>query len=592
MAGRADMKSARTLHTGVAAAAAAALLALGSAGGAVADSSAPVLTAGSAWVVEKTTTLAGLSIPPGVHLRAPPGHGLTMTVAGVDTAMAPGAYQGKVVLTPTEDIVVKSASVAPHALRTALYIEDGRIVPEKSVTAAVVGGVVTGTHASDISITSRAENFNGIIVTGTSRYVFNRLRLDLTGNGGDDTDGFGAGILTSGHAEVTLDAAKITTRGAIRTAVFVAGYSTMHINNSAIEVFPGTLPAGYQENIGDGRVMMEVPWMLGLSGNVRATNTVEHGTIYYQHSHIKSHGWGALSTDGVQVVRLYADDTLIENEGAGYGAYALGDAIDTFRHCRFEVVDYGLIVGGKGTGVFTDGTRVHSQRFGVMLHQGGGGSLIIDKGSQFHTGSTLIEIKGRGANIAIDGAQLRADNGVLVQTMDNDDPFMKAMMAKGGMPPGAGLSPGPAAAPPKNDVAVSLSHVRLQGDLLHAQTDLGEMIVALKSDVTLSGAISTAVATPATGKDPTRATYREIGEVRNALGPATGQHGLSVSIESGSEWTVGRTSYLTKLDVAEGASVRAPAGHALVMKVNGADTELKPGHYVGQIELGVRASAG
>ena len=65
---------------------------------------------------------------------------------------------------------------------------------------------------------------------------------------------------------------------------------------------------------------------------------------------IMAHGWGALSTDGVRVVRMYVTDSSIETEGSGYGAYALEDAVDTFSHCTFKVNDYGLIIGGKGTG--------------------------------------------------------------------------------------------------------------------------------------------------------------------------------------------------------------------------------------------------
>lgn len=542
------------------------------------------LTTGSTWTVDQTTTLNGLTIPEGAMIAAPAGHSLTMTVDGVDTAIAPGTYAGKVVLTPTDDITVKSASVAPHHFRAALYV-DGTVVPSKSVSSAIVTGTVTNAAASDVSITSKEENFNGIIVTGDSHYVINNPKIDLTGNGGDDTDGFGAGILSSDHADVTVNAATITTKGAIRTAIFVGGASTMRINNSSIEVFGGTLPPDYQFNIGDGKVMMEVPWMLGLVGNVRATNATEHGTVYYNHSHIKAHGWGALSTDGVEVVRMYVNDSLIETVDSGYGAYALEDAVDTFSRCTFNVVDYGLIIGGKGTGIFTDGTRVTSGRFGVMMHQGGGGGLTIDKGSVFNTKSTLIEVKGRGANITVDNAKLHADNGILLQTMDNDDPYMKAMLAKGGIAPGAGLSPGSSAAP-KNDVTASFSNVRLAGDLVHAMTDLGELTVSLKSHAVLTGAISTATATPSTGIEPTRATYYLIGDVKNEYGPA-GTHGLSVLLDGGSEWIVAKTSYLTALRIAPGAALKAPRGRTLALTVNGAAAPIKPGSYAGQIILAV-----
>jgi hypothetical protein len=361
----------------------------------------------------------------------------------------------------------------------------------------------------------------------------------------------------------------------------------MHVNRAHIEVYPGTLPPDYQTNIGDGRVMMEVPWMLGLSGNVRATNVTERGTVYYSHSHFKAHGWGALSTDGVEKVRMNVDDSLIETEGAGYGAYALGDAIDTFHHTVFNVDDYGLIIGGGGSGIFTDATRVNSRRFGIMLHQGGGGSIVINKGSSFHTGSTLIEVKGRGTSIVVDHAKLRADNGILLQTMDNDDPFMKAMMAKGGMAPGAAMDPHQAPRPPANDVTATFSNVRLDGDLLHAMGDLGSLSVTLGAHAIVEGAISTSTTAPINGVEPTQQTYLLIGQVANTLAPTPGPHGLTVSLKAGSEWSVRTTSYLNTLKLAPGAALHASLGNGIALLVDGVQKPIKPGIYNGQLVLKV-----
>jgi hypothetical protein len=551
---------------------------------AVAQAGAPPLAAGSTWTVAETTTLTELTIPEGAHIAAAAGHSLTMTINGVESPIEAGSYQGVIVLTVTDEVLVKSASVAAHPFRAALYVDNGKIIESKSVRAALVNGTVTDSRADHVSITSQGEDFNGIIVTGNSHYTIDRPQISFTGNGGDDTDGFGDAILSSGHADVTVNDARIFTKGAIRAALFVAGDSTMHVNRAHIEVYPGTLPPDYQTNIGDGRVMMEVPWMLGLSGNVRATNVTERGTVYYSHSHFKAHGWGALSTDGVEKVRMSVDDSLIETEGAGYGAYALGDAVDTFHHSVFNVDDYGLIVGGGGSGIFTDGTRVNSRRFGIMLHQGGGGSIVINKGSSFHTGSTLIEVKGRGTSIVVDHAKLRADNGILLQTMDNDDPFM---MAKGGMAPGAGMDPHQAPKPPANDVTATFSHVHLDGDLLHAMGDLGALTVTLGQRAVLEGAISTSTTAPINGVDPTQDTYLLIGQVKNTLGPAAGPHGLTVSLKTGSEWAVRTTSYLNTLKLAPGAALHATRGNGITLSVDGVERPIRPGTYSGQIVLKV-----
>ena len=212
--------------------------------------------------------------------------------------------------------------------------------------------------------------------------------------------------------------------------------------------------------------------------------------------------------------------------------------------------------------------------------------MTIEKGSAFHTRSTLIEVKGRGASIVIDNAKLQADNGILLQTMDNDDPFMKAIMARGAMAPGAGMSPGSAKAP-GSDVTVRFNHVRLAGDLVHAMTDLGDLTVTLQSDASLEGAITTATAAPSTGKEPTRETYYRIGEVKNTFGPTSGAHGLICVLESGSKWTVTKTSYLNALKLADGAGITATKGSKVTLMVDGVVMPLKAGTYTGKITLQV-----
>src|SRR5271168_2207259 len=459
----------------------------------------PVLTAGSRWVVEKTTQLNSLIIPVGAMLAAPAGQSLTMTVDGVGTAIKPGTYQGNVVLTVTDDILAKFDDMAPFHYRTAVYVDDGRYAVEKSVAAAVVGGQVTDAAATNISITSNEEKFNGIIVTGNSRYAVENPKISLNGNG-NDFAGLGAAIMSSGKADVTVERANITTRGAVRTGVFVGGNSTMRVNDSSIEVFNGTLPAGYKFNIDAGK-MMEVPWMLGLSGNVRATMLVDHGTVYYNHSHIKAQAWGALSTDGPGVFRMYVTDSLIETVDSGYGAYSIGDSLDRFSHCTFNVADIGLIIAADGSAIFTDGTVLNSRRFGVVMHSGiGGGTLTIDKGSVFNTRSTAIQVKGRGTQIIIDDAKINAANSIILQAMINDDP-----MAPTGPFPGA---PGSADAPGSavsSAVTATFRNVALKGDIINSRTSQGDMGLTFEN-ARITGSITTALAVSSTGKVPTAQT--------------------------------------------------------------------------------------
>ncbi|WDS35040.1 hypothetical protein [Pseudoxanthomonas sp.] len=550
------------------------------------------LAAGKPWVVQAPATSDGLVIKEGALPVAAAGKQLTMTVDGMTTPIAPGSYRGKVVLTPTDDVVVTYKQLDPHQFRSAIYVNDGRYVAGKSVAAAVQGGSVDDQGARGVRIDSNEARFNGVVVTGDSKYTLDAPVIDLVGNGGNDFAGYGAAIMSSGNAEVTVNRPKIRTHGAIRTAIFVGGKSTMHVNDADIEVYNGTLPADYKFTIEVGK-MMEVPWMLGLHGNVRATNLVDHGTVYYTRAHIKAQGWGALSTDDAAVTRMYVKDSLIEVIDSGYGAYSIGDSIDSFSNSTLNVADVGLIMAGQGSGVFTDGSVVNSGRYGVMMHAGNGaGTLTVDKGSVINSRSTAIEAKGRGGQVILDHAQVNAGNGIVLQAMENDDPFMKKMMA-GGPPPGPivgeqgpeGATPEP---PPHPDVDVLANGMKLTGDFINTRTKQGGLNLELR-DSSLVGAVSTGTQAALGGQEPTDKTYWQIGHVINTFAPTPEANGATVKVGEGSRWVVTKTSYLTGLDLAKGSEVVAAPGYKLSLSVDGKVQALKPGHYQGKLVVDVQA---
>ena len=338
--------------------------------------------------------------------------------------------------------------------------------------------------------------------------------------------------------------------------------------------------------------------MLGLSGNVRATNLVDEGTVYYTNSHIRAEGWGAMSTDVSQHVRMYVKDCLIETVKSGYGAYSIGDSIDHFSHSRFDVADVALIMAAQGSGVFTDGTVVNSRRYGVMMHSGGaGGVLTIDRGSVFNTASTAIQVKGRGGTIVIDDASVRPANGILIQAMVNDDPFAAGAgpgpiigVQEGPAQPGGGAPGAPPGGREKSDanppVIATLRNATLVGDVINSRTAQGELRLSL-DHARLTGAVSTAAQAPASGKAPDRETYRLIGQVRNTFGPSHDRYGLDLSLDGGSSWTVTRTSYLTALAIAPGARIAGKGGSGVVMTVDGKSVPIAPGSYRGAITLTV-----
>jgi len=542
-------------------------------------------------VVAQTTSYTSLDIAKGQVPSAPDGKLLTLTVDGVELPLAPGHYTGDVVLTVTDDIPVQYHKLPTHHFRAALYVDGGQPVAAKSVTAAIERGKVGAGEADDVRIVSQGPRFNGILVTGDGKYLIDHPVIDLTGNGGNDFAGFGAAIMATGHADVTVNRPIIRTRGAIRTALFTGGNATMHVDGAEIEVENGTLPPDYKFTVEVGK-MMEVPWMLGLSGNVRASNLVDHGTLYITNSHVRAQGWGALSTDENTHVRMFVKDSLIETVDSGYGSYSIGDSVNVFDHSIIRAADIGTIMAAQGSVTFTNGTLVESGRYGVMMHSGmGGGTLTIDKKSELASRDTAIEVKGIGTTIVVDDAKVSAGNGVILQAMENDDPFMKAMLA-GHMPEGMGPPPPgteqmlPAATPQfSSDVVGTFRNTVLKGDFYNGRTAQGAMTLTFEN-AAVTGRISTSTVASATGKEPTRETYQEIGHVVNTPAPTRTDKGLKVSLDAKSHWTVTGTSYLTSLVLAPGARIDAGA-HTLRMTVNGKPAAVKPGSYQGAITLTV-----
>ena len=251
-------------------------------------------------LIAASQTLDKLVIAPGATLSAPQGKCLTFTVNGTTTEMLPGTYTGHLVLTVSDPVAVdyeNHGKVDHFEMANAVVISDGKYVPEKSVEAAVLTGIVTDTEINGLTVDSLSDNFGGVYVDGDSHVTINDATMMLTGNGGNDFVGHGAGITAAGNSHVTVNRAKIDTVGSIRVTIVGRENATLEVNDSLLTVKDGTKPnhvAG----------MTKVPWMLGLTGRVRATNLVDSATATYNRCHIKCENWGCMSTDATKKARL------------------------------------------------------------------------------------------------------------------------------------------------------------------------------------------------------------------------------------------------------------------------------------------------
>ncbi|NTV89840.1 MAG: hypothetical protein HGA22_05690, partial [Clostridiales bacterium] len=349
-------------------------------------------------------------------------------------------------------------------------------------------------------------------------------------------------------------------------------------------------------------------------------------------SDLKSEGWGVLSTDDCQNVKLTAINSTIGITGeSGYGAYAIGNAVDSFFGCDISVPDYSVIITG-GNAVFGDSTpaklaelnsslslgldskelgrldarktTVNSGRFGIMWH--GQGTVDISGGTVFNTEKTVFLDKGAPVIINVDGsegARLNPGNGVIMQVMDNDDPG--PVMVDGKM-----LNIGVYTEPTgeveadaehniysadSNDAAASFSGITLAGDFYNSarggikSSFMGTQSISRNMSLTfdnskLSGVISSSKAVHAI-KTITAADYLQLGDVSNFPCEAV-NNGVMVSLSNGSAWTLKGTSYLTGLTLDATSSITAPEGYAVSMTLDGVVTPIVAANsYTGKIIL-------
>ncbi len=570
------------------------------------------------WTVEETVALERLEIAQGASVAPPAGKSLTMTVNGVGTVPAPGVYTGKVVLTVAEDIPYQFfCRKEPDHYRAAICVQDGQYVPEKSVAAMVQGGSVGAESASGVTIVDKEEAFNGIFVEGDGAYTVSDVKIDLTGNGANDFAGFGAAIMSAGNATLTVNNADVNVCGAARGGLFIGGNSTMVINNSRIAGHNGTLPEGYKDTIALGE-MKCVPWMLGLRGNCRVSNLADYGSLYVNNSHISAEGWGVLSTDVTDKVRMFVKDSTVEITGeSGYGTFTIGDSYNVFENTVFHVPDYAVIMAnGMAGGAIRGGSKVEAGRFAVMSFMNEGGTFTVSD-SQVNTGKACFMVKGCAPQFEVENSVLNSKEGVLLQVIDCDDP---------GNPGGWYVDPEGedtyrkgrclVTAEAGKDPFLRMRNMEATGDIYNATTNLepdtsdfppmdmpmpmdmdggGEMpVMPLKGDlaknldVSLRGTKLTGRITASRAKHPagriSKENCQELGNVVNTPCPVV-NNGVIVSVLEGSVWTVTDTCYLSCLVLEAGSSLQAPAGKKLTLTVDGQARALVPGIYTGAITL-------
>ena len=594
------------------------------------------------WLVEETTHLYDLTIAEGAALKAPEGKFIAMTVDGIGCDPKPGRYHGDIILT-----VAETYHMAPHALMRlnnisreftdAVVIESGKVIAEKGVPALIQEGTVTGEKAEGVYISSTAESFNGILVTGDQPYLVKDCKMELDGFGANDFMGVGSAVAAIDTADVTIDGCDFTVNGVTRCAVHVGGDSHVTVKNSRIQ---NTSPES--DWLGD------FSWACGFLGTNRLCQLCDNGTVVYDNCDLISNGWGILSIDGTDKY----NDMLVKNSrltlsgprSHGYGAFCIGGNHVRFEGCDVNVTGYPLMLRGmmdKGRAEIVD-SKIRGRRFG-LLAMGDTHSVLTLAGSDFETDKSTMVFKGSATTVNITETAMRPGNGVILQLMDNDESGMTGQDFK--IPVGEAdkaIEGRDLTTAGEDDINMTLTACRLTGDFFNSTTNIqankrstqggfgkfhdtligtgqghneptkdGKIAdgpdapkpdedkpkMVMKDldtpknlgltlvDTTITGIISSATQHYREGLTLIdESNRREMSNITQKAAP-TVNNGVIVSLDRTSRWTVTGTSYITALELAPGAVVDAPEGKTLKVTLDGKAIDLAPGRFAGKLVL-------
>ena len=350
-----------------------------------------------------------------------------------------------------------------YNFRQALLVNDGKIVEDGSVLDAISGDY-SDTEANNVTVKSNGAHFNGIYVTGNSKYAINKANVTANGDGGDDFSGWGSAVMADQNTDVTINDSYINTAGTIRTAIWVGDSSKTTVNNSVIYAQETNDDySTYSELVPS--MMKRVPFALGMEGTIRATNVLGAGQAIYNNSMIISTGWGALSTDSgtsynntgtyalqvnnsvsgigtvevAQAAKKYTATQTVNGVtygytmgGSGYVTYADSGVWNKYSNVRFYSPDYvQILASGESSSIYDD-SYMYSDRIAFMTQQAGGGTLTL-KDSDVDTKDALMQIKSGKANkgyshlvvdntdVDFSGDSKRTDDGILVELVESDD---------------------------------------------------------------------------------------------------------------------------------------------------------------------------
>ena len=488
----------------------------------------------------------------GVEMTAAIGDGqyAYLTVDGVNVELAEGEYDGTVSIDVVDPIFESSDYQTGDKdvdlsteLASVIYITDEGLQEGQSVLSAAVGGEITDTSVSGVTISSDVAAVSGIRAGGSAEIEVNDVTIVLEGTGGNDFMGQGAALCATDGSHVIAHNVNATVSGWVRGCTFAGGSSTLEVYDSTFVCDAGE----FDENgSAAGAGMSQPPNGLGVYGNARSNNLVHYATEYFENCTFTTRNWGCLGVDAVEEGYLTCVDCVINVTESGYGAYSIGACTDVFTGCEFNIHN-GVVafIAVNGTVILDGGTVANSDRYGLVTHQAMNmisTIKVLGEGTELNTAYCGIMVKGRASDIEVgDGAIITAsETGVLIQAQDNDDSGAGSVNADAEIP-------------------VYIHDTALEGDIVMsmapAEGSTASMNVKLEN-ASIDGCISLSnsenwIEAGSISLD----NILDVGRTDNVYGAREDACYLNVELCDGAVWNVTGTSYVTSLTVDDSSVV-------------------------------------
>ena len=317
------------------------------------------------------------------------------------------------------------SQIGAFAYTAAAYF-DGGYVTESSATTAQGGAEVSDAGVNGMVFNSQGDYFSGVYAKSGDVAITDSV-FTAFGKGGDDFTGQGCAVVAAGSANVTIDGCVFDTEGALRSAIWAGGSANVDITDTVVQSRNDTelVPYSTEDNYATS-MMQQVPFALGLTGNIRATLDCGQATLNFTDSLIASDGWAVLSTDSGSGTMIATDTTAIvgyinpEGEvtdtvtvnGEEYSYYCggAGEMSGYIAYCdgftdyayggRWFAPDYLVIItGGSVTvGKGTDRFYGWCDRTAFMSHQTSSSTLLDVSEADFDVADNFCVIKSKGSN--------------------------------------------------------------------------------------------------------------------------------------------------------------------------------------------------